>query len=181
MVKKDLKDTIEIPNEVHVEIGMPEIRIKGPNGEISRNFFYPKVKFEKKENKLTLSSKSATKKEKKMLKTFKSHLKNMIRGVQEDYVYKIKVCSSHFPITVSQEGKEIIIKNFLGEKVPRKAKIREGVNVEISKDTITLKGKDKEAVGQTAANLESRTRVIRRDRRKFQDGLYIIEKAGVKI
>ena len=67
------------------------------------------------------------------------------------------------------------------EKIPRKSKILEGVKVEIDKDTILLSGYDKEAVGQTAANLEKATKIKKRDRRRFQDGIFIIEKSGVKI
>jgi large subunit ribosomal protein L6 len=39
-----------------------------------------------------------------------------------------------------------------------------------------VKGVDKEAVGQTAANIEQATKVRRKDPRKFLDGIYIYEK-----
>ena len=84
-------------------------------------------------------------------------------------------------MTVNHQSNEIIIKNFLGEKIDRKSKVLEGVNVSIDKDIITLSGNDIELVGQTAANLEKTTKIKNRDRRRFQDGIFLIEKSGVKV
>ena len=115
-----------------------------------------------------------------MLYTFKAHINNLIRGIKEGFTYKLKICSSHFPMSVSVEGDEVIIKNFLGERAPRKAKIMEGVKVEISDDIINVYGVDKEKTGQTAVRIEQATRIKKRDKRIFQDGIYLIEKPGRK-
>jgi large subunit ribosomal protein L6 len=113
--------------------------------------------------------------------TFASHIKNMIHGVQEHYVYKLKVCSGHFPISVKLEKDKFIITNFFGEKIPRTSYIDEGVKVKQEGDIITVEGPDLERVSQTAANFETATKITNRDRRRFQDGIYLIEKRGVKI
>ncbi len=134
--------------------------------------------FEKKDNQISIGSKKATKREKKMMNTITAHIKNMFKGVQEKFEYKLKVCFSHFPITIKQEGNEILVKNFLGEKIDRKLKIPEGVDIEINKDIITLKSIDKELVGQGAANFERATKIRMKDRRVFQDGIFITNKAG---
>jgi large subunit ribosomal protein L6 len=69
------------------------------------------------------------------------------------------------------------VNNYFGEKVPRAAKILDGVNVKVSNKTeITVSGIDKEAVGQTAANIERCTTIKNRDRRVFQDGIYLLNK-----
>ena len=47
---------------------------------------------------------------------------------------------------------------------------------EIDRDKIVVSGIDKEAVGQTAANIERCTTVKGRDRRVFQDGIYLLSK-----
>lgn len=57
----------------------------------------------------------------------------------------------------------------------------DGVEIEVKKDSITLKSINKEAAGQTAANFEKATKIRNRDRRVFQDGLFIINKCGKDI
>ncbi|MGB9830609.1 MAG: 50S ribosomal protein L6, partial [Fervidicoccus fontis] len=78
------------------------------------------------------------------------------------------------------KGDVILVKNFLGEKSPRKARIMPGVKVKIEKEDVIVEGLDIEAVGQTAANLEQATKVKEYDRRVFMDGIYIYEKGEAK-
>lgn len=177
-MKKDLMKEIEIPENVEVSLEDGLLIVKGPKGENKRYFDVYKIAFNKEGNKIIISCKKATKNEKKKINTLAARVKNMINGVLEKYEYQVKVCSSHFPMSASVEGKEVVIKNFLGEKIPRKAKIPDGAEVDIQKDIITIKSTDKETAGLAAANLEKSTSVGKRDRRVFQDGLYMIKKAG---
>ena len=54
----------------------------------------------------------------------------------------------------------------------------ENVNVKIEGDVIVIESTDKEAAGKTATNIEQLTRITDKDRRIFQDGIYVIEKSG---
>jgi len=175
---KELFQTIDIPEDVEVKIDGDIVETKGVAGENKREFDATNLVLEKKENQIIIGNKKATKKEKKRINTLVSHIKNMIKGVQEKFEYQLKICFSHFPITVEIQENEAIVKNFLGEKIPRKVKIPEGVEIHMDKEKININSVDKELAGQTAANFEMATKVPMKDRRVFQDGIYIINKAG---
>jgi large subunit ribosomal protein L6 len=100
----------------------------------------------------------------------------MANGVISGYSHKLKILFSHFPISVEVKGKEMLIKNFLGEKQPRKAKIIGAqTKVEAKGQEVSISGISKEEVGQTVANIKSATRIRNRDSRVFQDGFYLVD------
>jgi len=174
----ELKKEIEVPAGVEVKVDGRTMIAKGPKGESAKIFAYPKMRISVENNKVVLSVRKADKKDKTMLGTFNAHVKNLVNGVEGGFTYKLRICSGHFPMNVKNEKNIVTISNFMGEKIPRKAKILSGVNVDIQGDIITLTGANKENVGQSAANIELATRRTGFDKRVFQDGCYIIEKSG---
>lgn len=177
-MKKEIFREIEIPGGVDVEIEDSLLTVKGSEGKNQKSFNTNKISLTKKDNLIIVGNEKATKKEKKLINSAAAHIRNMINGVQKKFEYELKVCFSHFPISVDIKGKEVFIKNFLGERVPRKTTIPNGVDVEIDKDVIKVSSSDKELAGQVAANFETATRIRSRDRRIFQDGIFITNKAG---
>lgn len=171
----DIKEEIEIPEKVDVKLEGNMLSAKGPKGEVKRKFPL-NLKIEGK--KIIFEHKNATKNQKKIIKTSIAHIKNIMNGVFEGYEYSLQVCSVHFPMNVSATKEMVTIKNFLGETKERKAAILPNVSVEIKGDIIKVSSPDIEAAGQTAANIETATKVTGRDRRIFQDGVWIIEKPG---
>tara|TARA_Y100000310_G_scaffold278642_1_gene297209 strand:+ start:24484 stop:25026 length:543 start_codon:yes stop_codon:yes gene_type:complete len=180
-MKQDIIKEIELGEGVTVSISAGTVTVKGPKGEVIKNLIHPRITFEQQENKLLLKTLKATKREKTLIGAFESHIKNMVKGVQEPFVYNMKICSGHFPMNVQMSNQELIVKNFLGEAVPRKVTICAGAEVKVKGDQIVITSPDKEAAGQTAAKIESLCRITNRDRRIFQDGLYITNKAGKKL
>ncbi len=178
-VKKNVfNEELNIPENVELNIEGSLIKINGPQGNNQRRLIDPKITIKKEDNKLVLISENYTKKQKRILKTFKAHLKNMIDGVLDQYTYTLKICSGHFPMNVSVVNNKVIIKNFFAEKIPREAKILPNVEVKINGDIITVKSSDRELAGQTASNIEQACRISNRDRRVFMDGIFITSKAG---
>jgi len=175
-MKKEIFQEIEIPEGVEVEIDKGLVTIKGPQGENKRNFNTYKISLEKKDRKIIIGNKKSTKNEKRRTNTTAAHIRNMIRGVIEKFEYKLKVCFSHFPSTLDLKGNKVIIKNFLGEKFPREFEIPKGVEIKNDGGTISVSSCDLELAGQTAATFESVTRISKRDRRVFQDGIFITNK-----
>ena len=180
-MKQELFQEIEIPEKVEVKQEGNLLKVKGPEGENVRKFNFRDLEFSIIGKKIKIGTKKATKKEKKRINSTKAHITNMIQGAEKKYEYKLKLCFVHFPSTVEVKGTEVVIKNFLGEKVSRKAKIPEGAEIKIEKDIITVRSSDKEIAGQAAANLEIATKIRKRDRRVFQDGIFITSKCGVEI
>ncbi|HLC81223.1 MAG TPA: 50S ribosomal protein L6 [Candidatus Nanoarchaeia archaeon] len=177
-MKQDILKEIAFGQDVAVSLDGHLLKVTGPQGTVERNFVYPKVEIKVIADKITLFSKKGTKKEKTIVGSFYSHIKNMVQGVLEQHTYKLKICSGHFPMNVLVSGKELVIKNFLGETVPRKVSLIDGVEVKINGTEIMVRSADKELAGQMAARIEQAGRITNRDIRIFQDGCYIIEKAG---
>ena len=150
------------------------LRIQTLNERIS--LLKPLLKFEKLDGEIKIIIEKGGAKGKALMGTIKKHLLNLFKGVSEGFEYKLKVIYTHFPISVEFKDNEFIVKNFLGQKDVKKIKIPRDVKIDISKDEIKVFGINKELAGQVAANLERLTKLTKRDRRKFQDGIFIFEK-----
>lgn len=177
----DITSEIEIPEEVTISLDNDILKASGEKGTVEKKLPHQKVKITVEEDKIKIFVKNATKREKKTIGTFKAHINNMIKGVTEGHSYKLKICYSHFPMNVSYNNSELTIKNFLGETHPRVVKIKNGADVKIEGTEITVESSDVELAGQAAADIEKATRITKKDRRIFQDGIFIVEKRGKKI
>ncbi|MDP8002887.1 MAG: 50S ribosomal protein L6 [Caldisphaera sp.] len=165
---------LEIPDGIEIKLEGKRIKIKGPKGELERDFSQIKDLTLRLENKkLIAETFFANTKKKAVVGTVIAHVKNMITGVTKGYRYKLKIIYSHYPISVKRDGNKLIISNFIGEKSPRIANIMSGVNIKVQGNDIIVEGIDLEKVGQTAANIELATKITEFDRRKFMDGIYI--------
>ncbi|MEM2846015.1 MAG: 50S ribosomal protein L6 [Nitrososphaerota archaeon] len=178
MPLREYVEEIEVPEGVEVRIeGSSRISVKGRLGQVTKDLSHANVRLEVASNKILVKLVGRGRKADALLGTIKSIIKNMIIGVTQGFTYKMKIIASHFPITVRVQGDTVYIENFIGERSPRIAKIvGEGTRVEVRGEDVIIKGVDKEAVGQTAANIEQATKVKRKDPRKFLDGIYVYEK-----
>ena len=174
---KEIARTLEIPEGVSVSLSQDVFTAKGPKGTVERTFWYPGIKIDVREGEVVVDAESSRKEQKAMVGTFASHIKNLMIGVSEGFECKMTIVYAHFPMQVKVEGKTLVIGNFLGEKKPRIAKILGESKVKVSGNEVTITGINKEDVGQTAANIEQKTKIKRFDPRVFQDGIYIVQKA----
>lgn len=163
---------IQIPKDVSAQFSGQKLIVKGPKGSSERTI--PMLmSLSVKGDVISLDAKKSAKVRPLALEhTYRSHIKNMFKGVTEGFQRDLKLIYSHFPFTLEKKGNEIIIKNFLGEKVPRKAKIYGNVDVKISKTSVSMTSLDLESLGQTYVGLKRATKIRGKDPRIFQDGLY---------
>ena len=171
---------VEIPEKVTVDLKDGLFTIKGPKGEVSRKFIYPKVAISKEGNAIKFFALKPTKREKATIYTTEAHLKNMFKGVLEGSTYKLKICSGHFPMKVTLKNGVLEVKNYMGETVPRTLKIKPGVDVVVKEPDITVSSPNRELAAQTAAAIEQIARRSAFDRRIFQDGIYITVKDSIE-
>ena len=167
---------IEIPDDVSAEMDHLELTIEGPNGSVTRRLWYPDIDVSVEADTVVITSENEDAKTNATVGTFESHVSNMIHGVTDGWEYTMEVFYAHFPMQVNVEGEEVVIENFLGEKAARRTPIRGDTDVQVDGEMVRLTGSDKEAVGQTAADIEQLTKVTDKDTRVFQDGVYIVEK-----
>jgi large subunit ribosomal protein L6 len=173
-----IEEKVNIPDGVKVEITGPVLKAAGPNGKLSREFVHNRVKIFERNGKVIVSCEMPRIKDKAVVGTFAAHIKNMMDGVTDGFEYKMKILYSHFPIKAYTKGDKFIVENFLGERTPRKANILGETKIMIKGNDVVLTGADVEAVSQTAANIERSTKIKGFDSRVFQDGIYVVEKAG---
>ena len=180
-MKEDLRLQVALVKGITAVVAGYSLTVKGPKGEVIKTFINPKIKISVENEKVVLFSPQATKREKTVMRSFESHIKNMVEGVQEPHIYKLKICSSHFPMNVSVTGNKLVVKNLLGEKVPRTLEFSKSAKVTIEGEIIHVESTDKEIAGQVAAAIEQLTRRPGYDSRVFQDGIWMISKDGKEI
>jgi large subunit ribosomal protein L6 len=171
----EIAKTVQVPEDVTLNLKGKIISVKGAKGSLTRDFSFAPIAIEADGRNVRISAKWPRKKEAALVGTIYSHINNMITGVTKGYTYKLKIVFSHFPISVKYQDKSVLIENFTGERRPRKIKVIGDVKVKIEAEDIIISGTDLEHVSQTAANIEQSTKVRNKDPRVFLDGLYVYE------
>jgi large subunit ribosomal protein L9e len=171
---------------VEVDIKSRVITVKGPRGELKKNLRHIDMEILKEGDVIRVKVWHGKRKHVACIRTVLSHIQNLIVGVTRGFQYKMRYVYAHFPINVNiaDNGRDVDIRNFLGEKIIRRVTMLDGVKAEIStgqKDEIIISGNDLENVSQSAASIQQSTAVKNKDIRKFLDGIYVSEKACVCI
>lgn len=171
------REEIQIPSGITVNIDGKTVKVKGKKGELYRDFSFARfLTISLEDGKIVLEASFLGRREKATAYSIVRHIKNMFIGVQNGYRYYLKIIFTHFPITVKVVNDEVQITNLIGEKNIRVAKIMPGVKVTVKGEDILVEGIDLEKVSQTAANIETVTKIRDFDRRIFSDGIYIYKK-----
>ena len=170
MEKLDLE--IEIPKDVNVKLKGRMLQVQGPLGKTYKNFKKIPVNININDNKITLKASGTRKKHYAILNTAKSIIQTLCEGVIDGYTLKMKIISSHFPITVKTDGKKVLIENFQGEKAPRVTRIWGESKVTPKGEDLIITGHVLTDVTQTAAEIQDGTKVKNKDHRVFLDGIY---------
>jgi len=173
-----MKTSVKIPGGYKARLDGHVLVVEGPKGTVSKELKNPFTKVTIEGDEVVIESLKDNRRGKAVINSFAAHIKNLLKGADDGYEARLRICYAHFPINVKVDGKKLMIENFVGEKTPRKARIMGDCKVEVKGSDIIITGLNKELVGQTAANIETATRIKKKDLRIFQDGIWIIKKPG---
>jgi len=143
------KKPIEIPEGVTVSRQGNTIAVKGPQGELSRDFRDDVVEINIADKEITVTPKSDSKFARSLWGTYASHLRNMISGSKEHFSKKLILEGIGYKVELA--GKNLVLSVGFSHKV--EVEIPEEIKVEVEKNDITISGANKEQVGQFAAEI----------------------------
>jgi large subunit ribosomal protein L6 len=167
---------INLPKGVDVKITFNEIAVKGPKGELKWSF-PAEINVVSEGGVLQVKRESDTKQHKALHGTARSIIANMITGVQDGYERVLDIMGIGYKAQV--QGQKLLMT--LGYSHPVEYILPEGMTAQVdSKQTkITLKGSDKQLIGQVAANIRAfRPPDIYKGKGIRYSGEYIKLKAG---
>ncbi len=142
------KKPILIPEGVDVKIDDHKVTVKGPKGELFKEFC-PEIVIGVKENQILISSKTENNQAKALWGLTRTLVANMIKGVTEGFERKLEIEGVGFKAQATGDTLELLV----GFSHPVKIKAPEAVNFSVEKNIITVSGIDLEKVSQTAARI----------------------------
>ena len=148
MIRIGLK-VINVPESVTVTKNGNEITVKGPKGELTREFD-PRIKFEQEDGVIRFSHSNEN--DKAIHGTMRANLANMIEGVVTGYKKELKLIGVGYRAV----AKNNVLTLNVGYSHPVEMKAPEGVTVTTSSATdVTIEGISKQVVGQFAAEIRA--------------------------
>lgn len=147
------KKPIEIPVGTDVKIEDNVIVVRGPKGELKRNFKNNLINITARDGSVFLSSarKNEDKEIKMLLGTYASHIRNMLVGIVSGYEKKLRIEG----VGYKSEIKNKILVLSLGFSHPVNFKVPDDISVSVEKNVIIVSGIDKEQVGLTSSKIRA--------------------------
>jgi len=143
------KKPVQLPDKVQCTLNGETISVKGPKGNLEREL-HPAIELEIEKNIITVKTDTTDKKKVALQGLFRSLIDNMVTGVSAGYEKQLLLSGIGYRAEV--KGKSLILN--VGYSNPVDFPLPDGIQANVENNTrITLSGIDKEALGQTAANI----------------------------
>lgn len=141
---------VQVPAGVTIDLKGSSVRVKGPKGELHRNFS-SLIGISLDANQLVITRNSDEPAERALHGTTRAVLANMVRGVSRGFEVVLEVEGVGY--RAEMEGKNLAL--YVGYSHPIKIEPPTGISFEADQKTRQIKvvGYDKDVVGQTAANI----------------------------
>jgi|TARA_B100001750_G_scaffold175937_1_gene144148 large subunit ribosomal protein L6 len=138
-----------VPNGIEVRINGEQVSVKGPKGELERSFD-PDMQVSVGDGMISVSRPTDEAKHRALHGLTRSLLANMVQGVSQGYEKRLEIHGVGY--RAKQKGKNLVLT--VGFSHPVEVEPPQGVELSLDSPTaITVKGIDKEKVGQTAAEI----------------------------
>ncbi|MFH1769126.1 MAG: 50S ribosomal protein L6 [Parcubacteria group bacterium] len=144
------KQPIIIPSGVTVTVGENSITVKGPKGELVRDIV-PNVVVEVEGESVIVKPKDGDIKHSAFWGLMRALIANMVEGVVSGFEKILEFTGVGYKAIVQGDNLELS----LGFSHTINVKAPQGITFESDKSSITIRGIDKEAVGQIAAEIRS--------------------------
>ena len=142
---------VVVPTGVDVRLGENNcVEVKGPKGTLTRTL-HPRVILRQEGDGVTVSRQSDAKFDKSLHGLSRTLLDNMVVGVTKGFEKQLEIIWGGFRAQL--EGRTLTLQ--LGHSHPISYEAPEGVDFELNRSLITVRGISKELVGQTAANIRA--------------------------
>ena len=142
---------IALPSGTNVEVAEREVTIKGPKGSLTQTI-PGDIQITADNGIMTVTRPSDEREHRALHGLTRSLLANMVQGVTEGYAKALELVGVGY--RVQQNGKGITLSVMFSHTVD--VKPREGITLEVEgNNLIHVRGIDKQAVGQTAAEIRS--------------------------
>ncbi len=144
------KKPISIPSGVEVKWEKPVVKVKGPKGELSLEL-RDEVDLEISDSEVRVKKVADTKLARSLWGTYRSLINNMIIGVSQGFEKKLELVGVGYRAEV--KGNTLVLQ--LGYSHPIEYPIPEGIEIKAERTSITVRGIDKQKVGQVAAEIRA--------------------------
>ncbi|MFZ6027308.1 MAG: 50S ribosomal protein L6 [Chloroflexota bacterium] len=143
---------VAVPAGVQVQVEGSTVRVKGPKGELEQSF-PPEMQISLEEGVLTVLRPSDARTHRALHGMTRALINNMVTGVNAGFEKVLEVNGVGY--RAEMDGKKLVL--YVGYSHPVVMDPPEGINFETDPKTrqIKIKGYDKQAVGQVAANVRS--------------------------
>ena len=142
---------IDIPEGVTIDVSPDTVTVKGPKGTLTQAY-KPTVLITLEDGKVIFTTESSSKQAKALHGTYRSLVKNMVKGVTDGFEKILEIHGVGYRGRV--EGQKLVLQ--VGKSHEPAHEIPEGINIEIEKNTIVkISGIDKHLVGQWAASVRA--------------------------
>ncbi|WP_182201175.1 50S ribosomal protein L6 [Paraliobacillus salinarum] len=142
---------IEIPAGVEIKNDNNKITVKGPKGELTRQF-HEDMKINIEDNTVTVARPSDHKEHRALHGTTRSLINNMVEGVHKGFEKALEIQGVGY--RAQKQGKKLVVN--AGYSHPVEIDEEDGIEIEVPSNTrVVVKGIDKELVGAISANIRA--------------------------